>query len=139
VSLTYKKSYNSKAMAKSRHFSIYLLKDGYNAQNTLKDGHSLGEPLTDVQNLPATARLYLSDNPPIEPWWRSYWGINRDLTQASKGAIVFLPVNNKCFVLTFGHTYHNLKNEAYEYDFGLRATLNAIDPDKIKATDIFQP
>lgn len=126
-------------MAKSRNFSVYLLKTGYNAQNALKDKHSLGEPLTDVENLPAGATLYLADNTPTDPWWKSYWGINRDLRQVLKGAIVFLSIDDKCVALTFGHTYHNLKNEAYEYDFGLRATLNAIDPDKIRITDIFQP
>jgi uncharacterized protein (TIGR04141 family) len=34
--------------------------------------------------------------------------------------------------------YHQLKDESYEYDFGLRTTLNAVDPDKIKSTDIFK-
>ncbi len=126
-------------MAKSRSFSVYLLKPGYNAQNALKDDNSLGEPLTEVENLPAGATLYLSDNRPTDPWWKSYWGINRNLRQVLKGAIVFLPIDDKFVALTFGHTYHNLKSEAYEYDFGLRATLNAIDPDKIRITDILQP
>lgn len=126
-------------MAKSRNFSIFLLKTGFDAKNALKDEHSLGEPLVEVENLPVGATLYLADNVPTDPWWKSYWGINCNLQQGLKGAIVFLPVNERCFALTFGHTYHNLKSEAYEYDFGLRATLNAIDPDKIRATDIFQP
>lgn len=126
-------------MAKSRYFSVYLLKTGYDAHNALKDEHSLGEPLADVENLPVEATLYLADNTPTEPWWKEYWGINHDLQQVLKGAIVFLPINDKCVALTFGHTYHNLKNEAYEYDFGLRTTLNAIDPEKIKSTDILQP
>ena len=101
----------------------------------------MGEPLplTDAENLPDGATLYLADKTPRDPWWKSYWGINRDLRQVLKGAIVFLPIDDKCVALTFGHTYHNLKNEAYEYDFGLRATLNAIDPDEIRITDILQP
>jgi len=126
-------------MAKSRNFSIYLLKTGYNAQNALKEEHSLGEPLTSVELLPAGATLYIADNIPAEPWWKAYWGINNNLRQVLKGAIVFLPIDDRCVVLTFGHTYHNLKNEAYEYDFGLRTTLNAIDPKKIRSTDILQP
>lgn len=36
-------------------------------------------------------------------------------------------------------THHQLKDNSYEYDFGLRATLNAIDPAKIKSTDVLQP
>jgi uncharacterized protein (TIGR04141 family) len=46
---------------------------------------------------------------------------------------------DRCFALTFGHTHHNLKEECFEYDFGLRTTLNAIDPHKLKSTDILQP
>lgn len=126
-------------MAKSRNFSIYLLKIGYNAHNALKEEHSLGDPLTGVEHLPAGATLYLADNTPADPWWKAYWGINHNLRQVLKGAIVFLPVDDRCVALTFGHTYHNLKNEAYEYDFGLRTTLNAIDPKKIRSTDILQP
>jgi uncharacterized protein (TIGR04141 family) len=34
---------------------------------------------------------------------------------------------------------HNLKDTAYEYDFGLRVTLNCVDPDKLKSTDILEP
>lgn len=126
-------------MAKSRNFSIYLLKTGYDAQNALKDANSLGEPLANVENLPVGATLYLADNTPNPPWWKAYWCINQNLQQVLKGAIVFLPIEDRCVALTFGHTSHNLKNEAYEYDFGLRTTLNAIDPTKIRSTDILQP
>lgn len=36
-------------------------------------------------------------------------------------------------------TYHQLKDNCYEYDFGLKTTLNALDPEKIKSTEILQP
>lgn len=49
-----------------------------------------------------------------------------------------MPVNDNWIALTFGMAYHQLKDESYEYDFGLRTTLNAVDPDKIKSTDIFK-
>ncbi len=126
-------------MTRSRNFSVYLLKPDYGVHNALKEGHLLNGPLDDVKNLPDGASLYLDDNTPTTPWWKSYWGINRELRQTLKGAIVFVPVDSRCVALTFGHTYHNIKNEAYEYDFGLRTTLNAVDPDKIRCTDIVQP
>lgn len=50
-----------------------------------------------------------------------------------------MPSNGRIFVLTFGYTHHNLKDDCYEYDFGIRTTLNAIDPTKLKSTDTFQP
>jgi uncharacterized protein (TIGR04141 family) len=125
-------------MAKSRSFSIYLLKNGFDANNSLKKEHSLGNPIK-ANNLPDGAILYLFDKKPNPPWWKSFWGITQDLQQTLKGSIVFLPVSNRTFVLTFGHTSHFLEENSYEYDFGLRTTLNALNPQKIKSTDILQP
>jgi len=126
-------------MAKSRSFSVYLLKKGFDSHNALKDGHSLDNLTKDTKKLPAGAEIFIADNVPSDPWWKSYWGVERDLRQVSKGAVLFIPVEDKCFALTFGHTAHYLKHDSYEYDFGLRTTLNAIDPARIRATDIFQP
>lgn len=125
-------------MARSRKFSIYLLKEGYSADNSLVDDHGLGAP-TPADHIPEGATLYLAPQPPRPPWWKEYWGIDKELNQSLQGAIVFLPVEERCFAITFGHTYHKLKDECYEYDFGLRTTLNTLDPDEIKSTDILQP
>lgn len=126
-------------MAKSRGFSIFLLKENYNAGNALKLEHSLGNPIVNAVNLPQDATLYISDKAATAPWWKDYWGIPQELEQVLKGAIVFLNVGQRCFVITFGHTHHNLQEISYEYDFGLRTTLNALDPEKIKSTDILMP
>lgn len=126
-------------MAKSRGFSIYLLKETFNAQNALKDEHGL-EPVEEQDtNLPEGAVMYIADRRSSPPWWKEYWGISKNLFQVQKGAIVFLPVEERWMVLTFGMTYHQLKDNSYEYDFGLRSTLNALDPEKIKSTDILEP
>ena len=31
------------------------------------------------------------------------------------------------------------KDESYEYDFGIRVTLNSLDPNKLKSTDVLEP
>jgi uncharacterized protein (TIGR04141 family) len=62
-----------------------------------------------------------------------------NLTQVNKGALVFLPVGGRCFALSFGHVAHNLIDSSYEYDFGLRVTLNCLDPHKLKSTDTLDP
>ena len=122
---------------KSRPLSIFLLKNNFNAQNALKDDNSL-EEVKDVQ-LPANAKLFLANTPLNEPWWKSYLGLQMDLLQGLKGAILFLPVASRTFVFTFGNVYHNLKDESYEYDFGLLTTLNSIDPNALKSTDVLRP
>jgi len=124
-------------MGKSRNFSIFLLKDRYDFSNSLKDGHAL-EAIADVTNLPQDAKLYILDAVPQPPWWKRYFGISKDLIQGGKGAICFLPAGGRWFALTFGHVFHSLKDDAYEYDFGLKVTLNCVDP-KLRSTDTVDP
>lgn len=125
-------------MTKTRSFSIYLLKPAFSATNALKDDTNL-EAGVQANGLPEGAILHVLDNPPYQPWWSGYFGIQKELRQVSKGSIVFLPAANHWFALSFGHVAHNLKDESYEYDFGLRVTLNSVDPEKLKSTDTLEP
>lgn len=126
-------------MAKSRNFSVYLLKDGFDAQNSLKEDHHLVLLEEADTNIPAGGMMYYGQSPTRSPWWKEYWGISQELRQTSVCALVFLPVNDRWFAITFGASYHNLKENSYEYDFGLRTTLNTLDPEKIKSTDLLIP
>ena len=72
-------------MAKSRSFSIFLLKEGFTPVNSLKEGHSLELLEEENTNLPEEAILYISDGRANAPWWKSYWGININLIQSQKG------------------------------------------------------
>lgn len=125
-------------MAKTRSFSVYLLKEDFDATNALKDDTNL-EPAIAATDLPEGAVLHILDNAPTTPWWRGYFGITKELSQVFKGAMVFLPASGRWFALSFGHVSHNLKDESYEYDFGLRVTLNCVDPGKLRSTDILEP
>jgi len=125
-------------MTKTRSFSIYLLKEGYNATNALRDEHSLDGGI-EALHLPDGAQLLVLDGEPRPPWWRSYFGIQIDLIQASKGALLVLPVADRCFAVCFGHVAHYLLDASYEYDFGIRVTLNSLDPSKLKSTDTLDP
>lgn len=125
-------------MAKSRAFSIYLLKEGYDATNALREDHALADDIN-AQGLPEGATLFVLDSDPRPPWWKSYFNVEKNLTQVNKGALVFLPVGERCFALSFGHVAHNLIDSGYEYDFGLRVTLNSLDPHKLKSTDTLDP
>lgn len=125
-------------MTKSRDFTLFLLKEGVERTEALKLGHKLKNE-SKVSELPPGATLYILDNDPYTPWWVDYFGISRNLKQAGKGAIVFLTSESREFALCFGHVAHNLNEDSYEYDFGLRTTLNCVDPDKLKNTDTSEP
>lgn len=124
-------------MKKTRSFSIYLLKQGYDAKNSLKYPNDLTS--INATKLPEDASLFVYDKNVNTPWWVDYFGIQKSLSQKNNGALIFIPVENRCFVLSFGYVYHYLINESYEYDFGLRVTLNSLDPQKLKSVDILAP
>ena len=86
-------------MSKTHSLSIFLLKPGFDATNALKADNTLEAGVAGA-NLPANAVLYILDNPPYEPWWKGYFGIQKNLQQASKGALVFLPVDTHWFALS---------------------------------------
>lgn len=123
---------------KTRSFSVFLLKPGFAGDTALEESANL-EECDEFTGLPEGSSIYILDNPPYPPWWRSYFGISEELTQATKGALVFLPVGQRCFALAFGHVQHNLKEEAREHDFGLRVTLNSVDPNELRSTDLLDP
>jgi uncharacterized protein (TIGR04141 family) len=125
-------------MAKSHSFSIFLLKIDFNVENSLREGHEL-EEIDDSSTIPLNASLFVGDNPPRPPWWRQYFDIKQTLNQSLKSALLFVPVKDRYFVLSFGHAYSKLNDNSYEYDFGLRVTLNSIEPDKLNSIDIVEP
>ncbi len=52
---------------------------------------------------------------------------------------MFVPIQDRCFALTFGLVYHNLSDDSIEHDFGLRVTLNCVDPKELRSTDTVDP
>lgn len=50
-----------------------------------------------------------------------------------------MPVADRWFALSFGHVFHKLLDNCYEYDFGLLVTLNSLDPKKLKSADVMDP
>lgn len=126
-------------MAKARSFSIFLLKDDYAIPSkALKAGHVLKRAAHD-HAVGKSWPTYLATKPSVPPWWRGYFGISDQVAQGFAGAIVFVDASKRTFALTFGHMRHHLRDEAYEYDFGLRTTLNAVDPKEIRNTDELDP
>jgi uncharacterized protein (TIGR04141 family) len=125
-------------MSQTHSFSIYLLKSGFGADNSVKNVDRLLVP-DNPGKIPSGAKLFVLDAPPHPPWWKDFWGIDLQLSQASKGALIILPIEERNFALCFGHVSHYLRDESYEYDFGIRVTLNALDPEKIKSTDLVEP
>jgi len=121
---------------KSYSFSIYLLKQGFDEENSLDEDHDL-EPAS-ARNLPPNSRLFLLDGE-SELWWPVYLGIEKAVRRNRVGAVLFVRSSGRVFALTFGQVGHLLCDESFEHEFGLIVTLNSLDPNKLKSTDTISP
>lgn len=54
---------------------------------------------------------------------------------ASSAAVLLIHSEERLFALTFGYGRNLLRPGAWDEDFGLKVTLNAVDPSKIKSID----
>ena len=123
---------------KSRTFTIFLLTDDIIPETSLINRNAL-ELVSDATEIPSNAILYLSKGKTNAPWWKGYLGISKQLQQSYPGGILFIPVGCRWFAATFGQSYHYLSPCSYEYDFGLKTTLNAVDRTSLRSTDAINP
>ncbi|MDG1154355.1 MAG: TIGR04141 family sporadically distributed protein [Alphaproteobacteria bacterium] len=126
-------------MNKTKKHTIIMLKSGYNHENSLKDNYELkwikGDKLTSECNFGLKVKPELK-----EVWWKEYFGLEleEDIKNDLNSGILFLDVpikdenESRTFVFCFGHIRYVLKDEAIEYNFGLKVALNSLDNNKIR-------
>jgi uncharacterized protein (TIGR04141 family) len=91
------------------------------------------------QTVPFEAEAYLLPNRPTTPdWWafvEPYCDVgenNRPLNRASS-FVLLLKAKDRIFAATFGHGFAALNRGALESDFGLKVTLNSVDPNRLRS------
>jgi uncharacterized protein (TIGR04141 family) len=125
---------------KSRTLTIFLLKNPPGqAPELLKHADSLIHHPVLVAEQPA-GDLYVEPSDDRRPGWVSFFEGAATIDpafvrNASTSAVWLVEVESRQFALTFGYGRNLLKPGVHEEDFGLRVTLNAVDPNKIKAID----
>jgi len=85
--------------------------------------------------------LHVKQNPEHPPGWAKFFDgavdlKARELRAASVSAILLIRTAGRLFALSFGHGRHMLSGGCYEERFGLRVTLNSINPDELRAVDV---
>ncbi|WP_151811575.1 TIGR04141 family sporadically distributed protein [Acinetobacter bereziniae] len=122
--------------------SIYLARDGQKEDSHLIKLENTQSPIRiDLPNIDS-ANLYIKKySPKITPPWTKLFTDN-GLVPSSEfgfssnvGAILIIRMLDSTFILTFGTGFHLLRLEAIERDFGLKVTLNSVDPDKLRSLD----
>jgi uncharacterized protein (TIGR04141 family) len=84
--------------------------------------------------------LYVERSARQVPKWMSFFGHSIDpsqheLSTAAVGAVLLLAHNGHTYALVFGYGRYLLKPEALEHRFGLRVTLNAVEPTQLRSID----
>ncbi|NOH73014.1 sporadically distributed protein, TIGR04141 family [Vibrio pectenicida] len=122
--------------------SIYLARDGSMSVSDVIKLENAKQPIE--MDLPEAelAQLYIKNQPPKNspPWTRlfttdSQVDVSEFGTSSNVGAVFVVRVSGVTFVLSFGTGFHLLKQESIERDFGLKVTLNSVDPDKLRSLD----
>lgn len=120
--------------------TIFLLKDSFREPEQI---FNRSEELTELplaRNAVDLGSLFIQPSNDRLPAWVSLFSgmLRLDLNMvrnASTAAVWILDVENSKFAITFGYGRNLLRASCYEEDFGLRVTLNSVDPNKIKAID----
>lgn len=122
--------------------SIYLARDGNKFDSDIIKLENAKDPI--ALDLPEadTAFLYIKKQPPKNtPPWAKLFTSDRNVEpsvfgmSSSVGAVFIVRISKSIFILSFGTGFHLIKPEAIERDFGLRVTLNSVNPDKLRSLD----
>ncbi|WP_374082960.1 TIGR04141 family sporadically distributed protein [Stenotrophomonas sp. P2112] len=121
--------------------SIYLVKDGHYSPDECVKLELVGRKY--VFNIPGLeALLYVKREAPAHPpLWTRIFTEHPDAPtvefgkSSNVGAALYANLDGKKFLISFGSGFHLINGELTERDFGLRVTLNAVDPEKLRSLD----
>lgn len=135
-------SANKHKKERKEKLSIYLAKNPTNTDFDLLKLENSNSPIElSISGLEA-ASLYIKKEPPKHsPPWTQLFTSRPEVpfdafgNSSSVGAVLCITAHQNKFLLTFGTGFHLLKEDAIERDFGLRVTLNSVDPEKLRSLD----
>ncbi len=84
--------------------------------------------------------LYVKQSPTQPPKWAAFFSgalapSEKPLRSTSVAAVYLTRASGRLFAITFGHGRHLLRTGIVEGRFGMRATLNSVDPLFIRSVD----
>lgn len=128
-------------MKKKTHgLTVLMLKAHINdAASAIKEQG--GVTSVDVTLGTGTGKLYFKQNPSHAPNWVMLFepmlgGVLSSLFNSGTSAVLIAKAGTRHFALTFGYGKFLLLADCYEENFGLRAVLNSVDPDKLRSVDV---
>lgn len=125
--------------------SVYLLNDDVKdfkqaIQRKYLSGKNPFVELPKMGKLSYECIAFVQSNKVKAPKWLDFVGKNFDLSNlallnASNSFLIILRVKSRIFAVPFGFAYSALDRSRIEQGFGMRVTLNEIDPERIETLD----
>jgi uncharacterized protein (TIGR04141 family) len=120
--------------------SIYLLKSSISDDTeALRADAATGLRRHEIALAETAGRLYVQVREGYAPDWARLLGPVAapplDAYGRSFSAILFLEANGRRFAVAFGNGRHLIEPRAYERDFGLHVSRNAVDPTKLRGAE----
>jgi uncharacterized protein (TIGR04141 family) len=124
-----------------RSLTIFLMKAGIKESDILDDEASEDCEEVDIRlDSKSVGTLYAKQTPITPPSWLKFFAgsaaKNPKLSRASVSAVYITRAGGRLFGIVFGQGRHLLKGGSYEERFGLRVTLNSVDPKSLRAVDV---
>ena len=123
----------------TRKLTMRLLRLDSTPEESLRPRAS---PLQEWQRIPGS-RLSFGNIGGDPPEWSKFLELSADerraLRNRSTYALLFIPVDDRWFCITFGMGHVKLDTSSIENNFGLRVALNELDPDQLRSIDIRKP
>ena len=117
--------------------TIYLLREAVtDLGRSILDRHTTRGDYVEIEptaDLPFPCRAWLQQNKTKRPPWLEWLSAGFDFSDSeiynrSNSVVLALEAADRRFVVTFGYGFGAIDRSIVETDFGLRVTLNAVDP-----------
>jgi uncharacterized protein (TIGR04141 family) len=124
-----------------RSLTIFLFKAGTKESDALDNEAAEDCDEADIRlRDKSVGTLYTKQTPITPPSWAKFFAASSSklptLRRASVSAAYITRVGGRLFAVVFGQGRHLLSDGSYEERFGLRVTLNSVDPDSLRAVDV---
>jgi uncharacterized protein (TIGR04141 family) len=125
--------------------SLYLFRDDVTSFDDLLlpdrlTGAGAFQEISPTRKLPYPCCAFLQNKRSQPPRWTKFLAGHFDaadlrVRSASSSFVLFIKAKKRVFAATFGYGFLALDRSRLEPSFGLRVTLNAVDPERLTALD----
>lgn len=128
---------NEAKQERSRDLTMFLLKKGTDVDAIAKESEC--DVATCKVGRTNATLLYRQKPAEQVSWWKEIVDMTATgvpgLKSQSAGAVLVIPVKNHLFAITFGTGRYFIPDDRIVPRFGLKATLNAVDPERLRLLD----